>query len=75
MRDENVVTSEKIVKGGYFFFFYVRYSTLLLPTCDTQIPLCQIEPRTVATLALTVKGSKLLERSHLHSARSHPQLG
>ncbi len=58
----------KIKKGDFFFFFllYVRYSTLPhLP--PLRFPVSEdagIEPRTVATLALTARRS-------IHSARSH----
>ncbi len=34
-----------------------------------------IEPRTIASLALTISRSNRSARSHPHSARSHPQLG
>jgi hypothetical protein len=34
-----------------------------------------IEPRTVATLALTARRSNYSDRSHPHSTKSHSQLG
>jgi hypothetical protein len=52
----------------YFYYFSVRYSTLLcLPPLrySTVLEDAGIEPRTVATLALAVRHSN-------HSARSHP---
>ncbi len=60
-----------------FFYFYVRYSTLLHQPprrfhCDGRM--LESNPEgTLATLALTVKRSNHLARSHPPWARSHPQ--
>ncbi len=56
--------------GGFFIFYLVLYSTLLhLPAPDSTVSEdAEIEPRTGATLELTVRRSN-------HSARSQPQLG
>jgi hypothetical protein len=60
-----------VLKGGIFlnfFFFYVRYSTLIhLPSLRFYFVSedAGIETRTVATTALAV-------RRRNHSARSHP---
>jgi hypothetical protein len=63
-------------KGGFFgfFLFYVRYSTLFhLPSLRFHcVEDAGIEPRTVATTALTVRRSYHSARSHPLSARYHP---
>ncbi len=54
--------------------FNVRYSTLLRmpPLTSTVSETAVTEPRTITTLALTVRRSKPLT---MNSARSHPQKG
>jgi hypothetical protein len=55
-----------------FFMYVIQYCSSVAP----QIPLCRedagIEPRTVATLALTARRSNQLARSDPHLTRSHP---
>ncbi len=57
-----------------FFVFYAHYSTLLIcrPSDSTVSEDAGIEPRTVATSALTARRSNHSARSHSNSARSHP---
>ncbi len=60
------------------FSFYARYSTvtqhcfICRPSDSTVSEEAGIEPRTVATLALTARRSIHQARSYLHSARSNP---
>jgi hypothetical protein len=74
-------------RGIFDYFIYVPYFTqhcfVCRPLDSTVSEDAGIEPRTVATLALAVRRSKLSARSHpqsrpdlIHdSARSHSQLG
>jgi hypothetical protein len=64
-----------LTKGIFCFFMYGTYSTLFhLPPrrfhCDGGR--WDMEPRTVATKALTVRRSNHAAKSHPHSAKSHP---
>jgi hypothetical protein len=60
---------------GFFTFIYViQHSFICRPSDSTVSDDAGIEPRTVATLALTVRRSNHLARSHPHLARSHPRL-
>jgi hypothetical protein len=75
-----VITMQRLLRRNVYQHFYVPYSTLLhLPPSDSTVSEdAGIEPRTVATLALTARRSTTRldfirpARSHLHSARSHP---
>jgi hypothetical protein len=50
----------------------IQHCFIYRPSDSTVSEDAGIEPRTVATTALTVRRSKHLARSHPHSARSHP---
>jgi hypothetical protein len=66
----SMVKEEKYVASNFVFnyIFNMLYSTLLhLSPSDSNVSEdAEIEPRTVATVALTVRRSN-------HSAKSHPQ--
>ncbi len=60
--------------GGFFWIFkyFIQLCFICRPS-DTTVPVnAGIEPRTVATPALTARRSKHLARSRPHSVRSHP---
>jgi hypothetical protein len=56
-----------VLKGDFFFFFLFMYLIQHCPSDSTVSEDAGIEPRTVATLALTARRSNF-------SARSHPYL-
>jgi hypothetical protein len=72
LHSESLRSDESLIKGGIFwiFPFYVRYRIqhffIRRPSDSTVSENARIEPRTVATTALSVRCSN-------HSARSHPQ--
>jgi hypothetical protein len=61
---------DNVLKGNFFLFFLFMYDIqhcfICRPTDSTVSEDAEIEPRTVATTALTVRRSN-------HSFRSHPQ--
>jgi hypothetical protein len=61
------------LKGDFFFFMYVIQQCFICrPSNSTVSEEAGIEPRSVATLALTATRSNHSTRSHPHLARSHP---
>ncbi len=65
-----------INKKGFFLFMYViQHCFICRPSDLTVLEDAGIEPRTVATLALTDRRSYHSARYQPLSARSHPQLG
>jgi hypothetical protein len=61
------------LKGDFWFFMYVfQHCFICLLSDSTVSEELGIEPRTIATLALTARRSYHSARSHLHPARSHP---
>ncbi len=52
----------------------LQHCFICRPSDSTVSEVAGIEPRNVATLALTARRSNHLVRSHPHMARSHPHL-
>ncbi len=69
--------TSKHKQGGFFGAFcmyFVQHSFICRPLGSTVSEDAGIKPRNVATLAIAVRCSKHLGRSHpYHAARSHPQ--
>jgi hypothetical protein len=54
--------------------YIIQHCFICVPSDSTVSEDARIEPKTVATLALTAGRSNHLARSHPHLARSHPHL-
>jgi hypothetical protein len=55
------------------FMYYIQHCFICCPSDFTVSEDAGIEPRTVATLTLAVRGSNHSVRSHPQSVKSHPQ--
>ncbi len=62
------------LKGIFSFFFLCALFNTASSPDSTVSEDAGVEPRTVATLALTARRSNHLARSHSHFARSHSYL-